>query len=296
MLIARIKGGLGNQLFCYAAARRLALKNDAELVLDDVSGFVRDHRYKRRYALDRFSIPARVATPAERLAPFERYRRAFKKWRSRRRPFEIRAYLEQELPDFDPRLLTLRLQGDTYLDGLWQSESYFGDIAALIRQELTILPPTDRANQDMAARIAGCGNAVALHARCFDGPAVADRGQNVSGDYYGCALAYAQARLGPSHVFLFSDDPAAAVARLPLPRGGYTVVSHNAGDEHAYADLWLMSQCQHFITANSTFSWWGAWLGEKSGSLVIAPNPDSLAPDSYWRATGLLPARWTKLP
>ena len=78
-VIARIKGGLGNQLFCYAAARRLALVNNAELVIDDVTGFVRDHQYCRQYMLDRFQIPVRKATPSERLEPFERYRRGVHK-------------------------------------------------------------------------------------------------------------------------------------------------------------------------------------------------------------------------
>lgn len=79
-LIARIKGGLGNQLFCYAEARRLALVNNAELVIDDVTGFVRDRQYRRQYALARFHIPARKATPAERMEPFERYRRGLAKF------------------------------------------------------------------------------------------------------------------------------------------------------------------------------------------------------------------------
>ena len=74
-IIARIKGGLGNQLFCYAAARRLALANNVELVIDDVTGFARDRQYGRQYALDHLHIPVRKATPAERLELFQRYRR-----------------------------------------------------------------------------------------------------------------------------------------------------------------------------------------------------------------------------
>jgi len=294
-VIVRLKGGLGNQLFCYCAARSLSLKNNAELVIDDVSGFQRDTKYRRRYTLMHFSIPARMATPADRLEPFERYRRGLAKWRSRRLPFEQRAYLEQEFRDFDPRLLALRLEGDLYLDGLWQSEIYFTDIEEVIRQDLTIKPPTDRANQNMAARIAECANAVALHVRWFEAPVATESSRNVSGGYYQRVIAYVQAHVEQPHFFLFSDDPAAAALRILLPEGCYTVVSHNMSDELAYADLWLMSQCRHFITANSTFSWWGAWLGEKVGSLVIAPDPDSLDPGNSWCAKGLLPSRWTKL-
>jgi hypothetical protein len=104
-LIVRIKGGLGNQLFCYAAARRLALVNDAELVIDDVTGFARDQQYRRRYMLDRFNILARKATPRERLEPFERYRRGVMRLLSRRKPFVERHYLEREGIEFDERLL-----------------------------------------------------------------------------------------------------------------------------------------------------------------------------------------------
>ena len=77
--LEEIKGGLGNQLFCYAAVRRLALINNAELVIDDTTGFARDRQYHRNFALDHFQIPVRKATPAERLEPFERFRRGILK-------------------------------------------------------------------------------------------------------------------------------------------------------------------------------------------------------------------------
>ena len=92
-VIVRVKGGLGNQLFCYAAARRLALVNDAELVVDDVTGFCRDKIYGCKYALDKFNIKARKATPAERMEPFERGRRAMAKYFSKARPFNKRRYV-----------------------------------------------------------------------------------------------------------------------------------------------------------------------------------------------------------
>ena len=293
-VIARIKGGLGNQLFCYAAARRLALRNNAELVIDDISGFTRDQTYRRKYALDHFSIPARKASGAERLEPFERYRRGFAKWRSSLYPFEQRKYLEQIGERFDARLLVLRLQGDICLDGLWQSEAYFSDIAQILRQDLVIKPPYDEANRNMAAKIAGSANAVALHMRWFDASAANGSSHNVSGDYYSRALALLGAQVERPHFFIFSDDPARAAAWIALRECNYTIVSHNFGDS-AYADLWLMSQCKHFITGNSTFSWWGAWLGEGTDGLVITPDPDQLDAGNFWSASGMLPRRWLKL-
>lgn len=82
---------------------------------------------------------------------------------------------------------------------------------------------------------------------------------------------------------------------IPLPDARVTLVAHNQGDEHAYADLWLMTQCQHFIIANSTFSWWGAWLAAHPGKQVIAPGFEMRLGKMWWGFAGLLPAEWIKL-
>ncbi len=167
-VIVRIKGGLGNQLFCYAVARRLALVNNSELIIDDVTGFVRDHQYYRKYALDYFNVKARKATSYERMEPFERYRRGLVKFMARQRPFHLRSYIEQEGLDFDLRLLDYRLKKRTvYLDGVWQSESYFKDVEEIIRQDLRIIPPKNEANRKIAECIFAC-NAVVVHVRSFD--------------------------------------------------------------------------------------------------------------------------------
>ena len=291
-VITRIKGGIGNQLFCYAAARRLAVANDAELVIDDVSGFARDHQYRRQYALDHFQIPAQKATPAERLEPFERYRRRVMKWLSSTKPFAERRYLEQEERGFDARLLSLKVKGTLYLDGYWQSEGYFKDVEQSIREDLRIIPPTDPLNKRMAEEIRN-SNAVALHVRWFDVPD-SEGTHNVLGDYYQHAIALMESKLGTARYFLFSDDPEAAREKLALPEERVTFVSHNRGDENAYADLWLMTQCRHFITANSSFSWWGAWLGDSADKTIVTPKL-KIKGKGAWGFKGLIPDRWIKV-
>src|SRR6185369_2482907 len=285
-IITRIKGGLGNQLFCYAAARRLALANNVELVIDDVTGFVRDRLFQRQYVLDKFSIPIRKATPAERLEPFETIRRRLMKWSSRRRPFPQRTYLEQEGIDFDDRLLSLKVKGTVYLDGYWQSENYFKDVEQTIREDLRIIPPTDEVNLRTAEEING-SLSVALHVRWFD------ETSNVSAVYYQRAIAMMEEKLESPHYFLFSNDAEFARVYLDLPKGRVTFVSHNRGDENAYADMWLMSQCQHFITANSTFSWWGAWLGGGQNNIVVTPDVE-IAGIGSWGFKGLIPNEWIR--
>jgi len=293
-LIPRIFGGLGNQLFCYAAARRLALVNNAELVLDDVSGFVHDHTYKRRYQLDHFNIPCRKATSAERFEPLSRVRRALKRAMNRRRPFVERSYIQQEGIEFDPRLLAVKPRGTVYLEGYWQSEQYFKDVESSIREDLSIIPPTNEINRVTAERIRGC-LAVAIHVRFFDGPQTFGV-NNAPNDYYVRAVNRMESFVPGAHYFIFSDQPAAARGRIPLPEDRITFVSHNQGDENAYADLWLMTQCQHFIIANSTFGWWGAWLSDHAGKQVIAPGFEISGSNrvTSWGFNGLLPCSWIK--
>ena len=292
-VITRIKGGLGNQLFCYAAARRLALMNNVELVIDDVTGFVRDHQYQRHYSLDHFMIPIRKATPSERMEPFERYRRGVAKYIARIKPFDQRSYLEQDGNDFDARLLDYKVTGTVYLDGYWQSEDYFKDVEQIIREDLRIVPPEDNFNKDMAEKIQQC-HAVAVHVRWFDLPDCKTVSQNASQGYYHRAIEEVSKNVKNPHFFLFSDEPLATQRSLCISADDMTSVNHNKGDKYAYADLWLMTQCKHFIIANSTFSWWGAWLANSDSNNIIAPDI-KLASHTSWGFTRQVPESWIKL-
>ena len=297
IVICRLFGGLGNQLFAYAAARRLALINNAELVFDHISGFRYDIQYQRHYQLDHFAIPCRKATAVERLEPFSRIRRnLLRRWNTRR-PFEQRRYLVQEGIDFDPRLLALRPSGKLYLEGYWQSEAYFKDVEPQIREDLRIIPPKDDANQQMATRIQSQVS-VAVHVRFFEEPEESSPRQsaanNAPGDYYQRAIAEMEQRVPGAHYYLFSDRPDAARARISLPDERITLVHHNRGDAMAYADLWLMTQCQHFIIANSTFSWWGAWLADDPKKIIIAPRLGKTYSIS-WSDPKLLPTEWVQI-
>lgn len=292
-IVARIVGGIGNQLFIYSAARRLALMNDADLVLDHFSGFVRDYRYQRQYELDHFQIPCRKAESRERLEPFSRLRRCLKRQLNRHRSFPKRSYIVQEGDSFDPRLLELRPAGTIHLEGYWQSEGYFKDVEDTIRKDLGIIPPVDEVNVKMAELIQSRPFAVAVHVRFFEQPR-ARGGLNAPADYYRAAVAEMARRVPKAHYFLFSDKPEAALEKLGLPDNKATLVKHNSADFMAYADLWLMTKCQHFIIANSTFSWWGAWLSNTKNKHVIAPKLERSGGGMSWGFKGLLPEAWIK--
>jgi len=290
-VIARIKGGLGNQLFCYAAARRLAQVNNAELVLDNITGFRRDKNYSRQYSLDRFNISARLASPYERMEPFEKYQRRLRMQLSKLIPFENRTYLEQEGIDFDQRLLDFKLRKIVYIDGLWQSEKYFVDIESTIRNDLMVNPPKDSINLGLAQKISNC-NSISLHIRWFDDPSKESSLYNVTYGYYLHAIQMMSKYVNNPHFFIFSDNIQAADALLSLPESMRTLVTNNQSGERQSFDLWLMTQCKHFIIANSTFSWWGAWLAENKDKIIINPNIKSLEGTCGWGFKGLIPENW----
>ena len=299
-VVVRLKGGLGNQLFCYAAARRLAWVNDAELVLDAVTGFKYDYLYRRTYALGSFCIPVRLATPFEQMEPLGRVRRLIARKLSERKPLAQRRYIRQMGVDYDPGVFKLRLQdGTTYFDPFGQSEWYFADIHQLLLKDLVMSAPSDRANLKMAKQIEA-STSVAIHVRWFDSGDTKNS-VNTSLAYYKQAITRLLTSIGGVNFFIFSDRPEEAVTLLaPLLKGQpTTVVSHNIETGNAEADFWLMQQCQHFIIGNSTFAWWAAWLGEHrhDGAQVFAParNVDPENNVTAWGFLGLLPDRWTVL-
>ncbi len=292
-IIPRIKGGIGNQLFIYAAARRLAIVSDSELVLDHQSGFDQDYEYQRHYQLCHFNINSRKSTSSERLEPFSRLRRYILRNWSKRQSLNVRRYYQQQGNAFDYKFLLLRPQNNLYVEGYFQSECYFKDVEAVIRNDLKIIPPSDFLNQKMAMQIRSC-QSVAVHVRYFDMPHESAF-NNASRDYYVRAIAKINSIAPNAHYFVFSDRPDLTDNFFYLPDDRVTFVSHNLGDESAYADLWLMSLCQHFIIANSTFSWWGAWLSNSANKTVVAPGLVLEGSVTSWGFEGLIPDDWIKL-
>jgi hypothetical protein len=295
-IIVKIYGGLGNQLFVYAAARRLALKSKAELIIDSISGFAYDKRFRRSYQLGHFNILCRKATKSERMEPFGRIRHYLSQLLNHLLPLEHKSYLVQKEMDYDPGFLNFRPTRNLYLQGYWQSEKYFKDVEPLIRRDLVIHPPTDIRNLTLAKLISRC-TAVAVHVRFFDEPISQKKAKpnNVTSGYYARAVEYIESQLDAPHYFIFSDRPEAALKCIDIPVNRFTLVCHNQGDDNAYADLWLMTLCQHFIIANSTFSWWGAWLASHPGKIIIAPGFEKRDGITHWGFDGLLPTSWLKL-
>jgi Glycosyl transferase family 11 len=161
---------------------------------------------------------------------------------------------------------------DSYLMGYWQSEQYFADIANIIREDFTFKLPMSQQNAELAKQINQV-NAVSLHIRRGDyanNPETMATYGLCSLDYYKEAIRYIVERVNAPHFFIFSDDINWVKNNLKIDYP-YQYVDHNHGTE-SYNDMRLMSLCKHHIIANSSFSWWGAWLNRNPEKLVVAPQ------------------------
>jgi hypothetical protein len=280
-------------MFQYAAGRRLAFVKDVPLKLHIVPG--ENVATPRPYNLHAFNILEEWATPdeIERLTGQRVATGLFARLVSRMSPLprHLSSFVAERHFQFDPKILDL--PGDIYLEGYWQSEKYFRDCEDVIRKELSVKIPMSSPNEEMAHGIAGEESAVSIHVR--RGDYVSDAGTNrfhgtCSVDYYRDAADRISGFAPASHFFLFSDGIDWAKENLRL-RQPVTYVDFNDGEKN-YEDLRLMSLCKHHIIANSSFSWWGAWLNPNPDKIVIAPkkwfndpsiNTDDLIPKSWLR-------------
>jgi hypothetical protein len=291
VIITRLKGGLGNQLFQYAAGFRLASIRNTELKLDLSEFDNPNYRTPRSYELGVFKVTAEPVSAHDEASISTSAGPAFRRWLPERfRPRSSTAAIERHF-QFDPAVLSL--PGDVIMDGYWQSERYFADVSDLVREEFSLKQCAAGRNAEMAAEIAGC-NAVSLHVRrgdyAADSVVMATHGVCPL-DYYDRAVDYVVERVSNPAFFVFSDDPDWVREHLEL-RGSVEVVDHN-GPDACSEDLRLMSRCVHHIIANSTFSWWGAWLNSSPDKIVVAPSR-WFADDSL-NTSDLLPASWVKL-
>jgi len=271
MIIVKLIGGLGNQLFQYALGRCLAYRCGAPLKLD-LSFY--EGQTLRSYRLGHFSIAASIASPEEVMALTGIGHGGFLSLLDRaiRRllPYHRRTLIRERKHRFDPDVL--KVCAPAYLLGYWQSERYFKDIEGQLRQEFRPRHTPDPVNQAMADRIRAV-EAVSVHVRRGDyvtNPTIHHVHGACSLEYYRAAVGKVAEVVRNPHLFVFSDDMDWARQNLGMDYPT-TYVDHNGLDKD-YEDLHLMSLCKHHIIANSTFSWWGAWLCSYTSKIVVGPK------------------------
>lgn len=282
MITVTVLGGLGNQMFQYAAAKALACKHGVELVIDE-SAF-RSYAL-RSYLLDRLRIPEAVGPIAKSSvgAPVRTQNFAAMRWRNRADrllkrvgmagvPQPPATYSEQQF-QFDPGFFSLG--GSISLFGYFQSERYFIDVADKLRDYFRPREAMGPQAQAMAEQIARSRMPVSVHIRRGDYVKSAETARvhgSLGVAYYKKALRVIQGLLDIQvTVFVFSDDPTDAETVLNFIPREHLV--HARGDpDRPWEDMALMAQCRHHVIANSSFSWWGAWLNPSAEKIVIAPR------------------------
>ena len=294
-IVVKLQGGLGNQMFQYACGRALALRHGIPLQLDvgsfpDCNG--------RVYELHRYHIAAETTVPMGRIvwgmataAGGETMRRVLGKasnllWGRRR-------HQEPCSGTYDERLTW---KGKSlYLDGYWQSERYFSDVAEAVRCELSPKVPLSNSAKTIQQSIEMAATPVSVHFRRGD---YADNPQTtaVHGlctlNYYHLAIDYVKNEEENLHLFVFSDEPEWVAENFSVDVPMTIVPAGNPGHE----DLYLMSRCRHHIIANSSFSWWGAWLNPFENKIVCAPERWFADETRNNAAVDIVPGHWHRVP
>lgn len=264
MIISKIIGGIGNQLFQYAVGRALAHLNNTSLKLD-VSSFDKDAL--RNFSLQYFNAKIDYASEKEimHLIPSNSLDKVFQHFL----PVKSRKIYKEKYFHFDENVL--RLGPNVYLRGYFQSEKYFMVIKDIIRNEFRLRDEKTKPCEEIAMQMAET-NSISVHIRrgdfAKDEKTMAYHG--ILGiDYYSSAFEIIQSKIPDPIFYFFSDDIDWVKQNFPFP--GSIYVSGNLTND-PLQDLYLMTQCKHNIIANSSFSWWGAWLNNKNDKIVIAPD------------------------
>lgn len=261
MVIIRIQGGLGNQLFQYALYKRF--KEMGYKVKADVTAY-QNGKEERRLELDKLGIKLEKADKKE----LHYYYAGNEIWPDKilRYTFGRKKYIKEKSYDFNPEILKLT---NVYLNGYWQSEKYFDIVGSKIRSDIIFQDISTGMIESREMQILG-QNSVSVHVRMGDYLHHSDMYGNIcTQEYYNKAFSYIQEHIKEPVFYVFSDEP--EKAKILLKGYNYYMVTENTGDA-SYKDMYLMSKCKHHIIANSTFSWWGAWLGEKPNQIVLSPS------------------------
>ena len=289
-----LSGGLGNQMFQYAFGRALSIENNTKFLLDFSSIINHKDNTTREYELKIFQIDITIAT----------------KWKSLKYQYpsilnRINIKLNKlcGIPKiFKSNVMTERnysknkkLLKNTLIRGYWQSEKYFNIIESTIRKEFTFPKNLDKKNSLLEKRIEGT-NSISIHVRrgdYADNPLTNKRHGLCSLDYYTNSIRYISNHINNPVFYIFSDDPEWVKNNIIIDYSS-EIINWNLGRE-SYIDMYLMSICKHNIIANSSFSWWGAWLNSNPQKIVIAPKKWFANEGISTRTNDLIPKAWMQI-
>lgn len=295
MICVQLNGGLGNQMFQYACGKALAYKHQTELLLD-TSGLINNKTgiTFRSFELGIFKINIQEAATNDikRLKPLLyrivnvlTFKMGFRGIQTSRYFIEKNFYYNESID---------KIGKYCYINGYWQSYRYFQHIDKIIHDEFKFPEIVDIVNSEEFIKI-NKENSISLHIRRSD--FVNNKHHDIHGtcsiEYYRKAVEYVATKISSPFFFIFSDDMEWARANLNL-NFPCEFVSGNIGKQ-SYIDMQLMSHCKHNIIANSSFSWWGAWLNPNPNKIVVAPKQWFADEKMNSQTNDLIPETWIKL-
>lgn len=287
IITVRFNGGLGNQMFQWAFARAIEKYTGVPTFID-MTFFKKS--YSRPYELDIFALDAKKVEGFWNNLKIETIWKLRRKLKGKK---FLGTYIYEE-PHFEFDKEIFNVEPNTYIHGFFQSEKYFKEIENEIREDFKFKLAPDEINQAHINKI-NSTNSISLHIRRGD-YVQKKRYQNV---YATCSLDYYKRGVErifkdtnqPPMLFIFSDDKEWVKENLKLPFE--TVYVDNNSGAKSYEDMRLMSLCKHNIIANSSFSWWGAWLNNNKEKIVIAPQ--KWFNDEKIIQTDVIPESWIRL-
>lgn len=303
MVIISVHGGLGNQMFQYAAGRNLSQKLKTSFKIDYSINLTRtDFDPKDIPSIfDIFNLAGEMAS----LQEIEKFNIPNNNNYVRKAIFRIKNKYKNVFPTqynyikesgFNFNKDILNLSDNCYLYGYWQSEKYFKAVETLIRDDFRIDRPLNGNNLKIAEKIINT-ESVSIHLRGRD-YITKEKTNKVhftcNEQYYRRCISLIKAKIKDPFFFVFSDDPEWAKTFLKTSHP-LTFVEGNSWNKTNYEDLRLMSLCKHNIIANSSFSWWGAWLNKNAEKTVIAPAKWFAEPKLNKQTSDLVPDKWIRI-
>jgi len=275
MIVVKVQGGLGNQMFQYALARALAIKNQSEVHIDKSAYFLNQ---LRRFELNKFQCEFSIAgfldrrifdSPQNRTLDRKLFGGVYSQIQRRRFADAQPRWVKEQNFNFDQSVLSLK--PPLYLDGYWQSPKYFSEIQGLLCKEFKLRDATLFEGITYLSK-ARSDSSVAIHFRRGDyvsTPATYEFHGSIDLSYYWAAIEVIRSKIAKPQFYVFSDDIAWVRQHFILEGAQYVGAPENLSD---VAQLTLMSYCRAQIIANSTFSWWAAYLNSNPKKIVVAPS------------------------
>ena len=289
MLLVKLDGGLGNQMFQYAFGKQFSVQYSIPLKLDIFKLF----EY-RKFELAVFKFHQEIATKEDLLFFDRQHLSLSKKVLFKIKNCNIKAFYLSEREGVENYTFLKKTPKYVLISGHWQSESYFKNIENIIRLDFSFPNITAKKNITYCSLIQQT-NSVSVHIR--RGDYLLEQNNKVHGvlplQFYRQAIEYIVKKTFNPVFFIFSDDADWAIENLDF-KGKFYFVTGNESN-HAYVDMQLMSYCKHNIIANSSFSWWGAWLNNYQSKIVIAPKQWFADPVKNSFNKNIIPKEWISL-